>query len=74
MTTIDDAILNVARDNWRKVAFFIGSVQRDLADSLSDTQVAGRVEALVREGHLEAQGDLSRWRYREVRLPRRRSD
>jgi hypothetical protein len=31
--------------------------------------VAGRVRALVENGQLEAQGDLSGWRYSEVRLP-----
>lgn len=28
-----------------------------------------RIKALVAAGKLESQGDLSRWRYSEVRLP-----
>ena len=31
--------------------------------------VAQRICALVENGQLEAQGDLSRWRHSEVRLP-----
>jgi len=31
--------------------------------------LAGRIEALVQEGRLVAQGSLKRWRHSEVRLP-----
>jgi hypothetical protein len=31
--------------------------------------VAERIRALVEDGQLEAQGDLSKWRHSEVRLP-----
>ena len=33
--------------------------------------IAKRVEALVRDGHLVAQGDIRKWRHSEVRRPQR---
>ena len=35
----------------------------------SNHSYAERIEALVREGRLIAQGDITKWRYSEVRLP-----
>jgi hypothetical protein len=31
--------------------------------------IARRIEALVRDGRLVAQGDITNWRHSEVRLP-----
>ncbi len=31
--------------------------------------IATRIEILVRDGHLLAQGDIKNWRYSEVRKP-----
>ena len=31
--------------------------------------IASRIEALVQEGRLAAQGDLKKWRHSEVRIP-----
>jgi hypothetical protein len=52
---IDDAVLAVADEHWHKVA------GHDL--------IAQRIVALVEDGRLIAQGDISRWRQSEVRLP-----
>ena len=36
---------------------------------VDEDSVAERICALVEDGQLEAQGDLSRWRHSEVKLP-----
>ena len=66
---IDAAILSAASDQWRKVALIIGNVvsRRDEIAAESEL-VAKRIVALVKSGRLESQGDLSKWRYSEVRL------
>jgi hypothetical protein len=69
---IDGLILSTAVSQWRKVAFIVGSVFDECRKNGTRTSVyaiAGRIRALVDEGKLEAQGNLSRWRYSEVRLP-----
>jgi hypothetical protein len=71
---IDGAILSVAETSWRKVALVIGRVQRTLDKDFSQGDaglnlIAERIEALVHERHLLAQGDLKKWRYSEVRKP-----
>src|ERR1700680_4042797 len=57
---------------WRKVAMIMSQVvdecrRRGGCADLHD--VAERICALVEDGQLEAQGDLSTWRHSEVRLP-----
>jgi hypothetical protein len=73
---IDELILSFARTDWRKVAMIIGRVLfhcRDTGLSIDhddfDLRVAERIVALVEAGKLQAQGNLSRWRHSEVRLP-----
>jgi hypothetical protein len=71
---IDDAILAVAQPSWRKVAMIIVKAAERLGSVLPEGEdgyrlVARRIKALVRDGHLVAQGDVSKWRYSEVRLP-----
>jgi hypothetical protein len=71
---IDDAILAVALPHWRKVAMVIAKTSERLGSFSTDGDVqyhsyAERIEALVREGRLIAQGDITKWRYSEVRLP-----
>ncbi len=73
-TKIDGAILSVMEPSWRKVATIIGKASRVDGIGVPDNEeghkiVASRIEALVREGQLVAQGNLKRWRYSEVRLP-----
>lgn len=69
---VDGLILSTAVSQWRKVAFIIGTVltacEKD-GIRISDYAISGRIRALVDEGKLEAQGNLSRWRFSEVRLP-----
>jgi hypothetical protein len=73
-TDIDNAILAVAQTSWRKVAMIIVKAAKTLGPDLpegdvGDDMVAERIEALVRAGRLVSQGDISRWRHSEVRLP-----
>jgi hypothetical protein len=69
---VDSLILSLAKTQWRKVAMIIGQVLdecRRLGINIDEHGVAERIRALVEGGQLEAQGDLSRWRHSEVRLP-----
>ena len=64
-------ILSIANNHWQKVAMVVATVLLDGGeefDSVDDFTVAERVAALVKEGKLESQGDLSEMRYSKVRL------
>ncbi|WP_139178579.1 DUF3658 domain-containing protein [Lysobacter sp. yr284] len=57
--------------HWRKVAWVVGSVTGSVPDQVAgipDSFFAKRVAEMVALDRLEAQGDLSRIRYSEVRL------
>jgi hypothetical protein len=74
LSEIDRAVLAVADEEWRKVAMVIARAAEILTPEKSQSDeglrlIAGRVAELVRDGHLISQGDLSQWRYSEVRLP-----
>lgn len=71
---IDAAVLNVVQPSWRKVAMIIVKAAEKLGTGLPDGEdgynlIAARIEALVTDGRLEAQGDVTRWRHSEVRQP-----
>ena len=71
---IDDAILAVVQPSWRKVAMIIAQTADNLGDDLPNGEtghnlIAGRVAALVDNGNLVAQGDITNWRFSEIRLP-----
>ena len=71
---IDSAILDVAKPDWLKVARIISDVARaERHDVVGNGDlfkaISRRIKALVREGRLIAQGDLSKPRHCEVRLP-----
>ena len=69
---VDGLILSFAKVQWRKVAMIIGQVLGEcgrLGISIDEHGVAQRICALVEGGQLEAQGNLSRWRHSEVKLP-----
>lgn len=71
---IDEVILSIAETSWRKVAFVIGRVVSTMGSDLPEGEagynvVAKRIEALVGDGRLLAQGDIKKWRYSEVRKP-----
>jgi len=77
----DDAIdlailstLSAAGGRWRKVAMVISRVANGICDDFPEGDeryelVARRIEALVADGRLEAQGNIKNWRFSEVRLP-----
>jgi len=70
---IDEAILSVAQPHWLKVAMVIAKTSRVEGIGVTDDEhgyqvVASRIEALVRDGRLAAQGNLKKWRHSEVRL------
>jgi hypothetical protein len=72
---IDGAILSLlsaANGRWKKVAMVIIRVADAMGDDLPRGDdgyqlVARRIEALVSEGRLIAQGDIKNWRFSEVR-------
>jgi hypothetical protein len=71
---IDEAILSVTATSWRKVARVIVMTDKILGDSLQEGEprldlVADRIEALIHDGRLLAQGNIKKWRYSEVRKP-----
>jgi protein-disulfide isomerase-like protein with CxxC motif len=69
---VDGLVMEFAKPTWRKVARIILEVlnacERDNFD-VDATMVAGRIRFLVEQGRLEAQRDLSQWRFSEVRRP-----
>ena len=68
---IDEAILENASTQWRKVARVIGSAMPASEDSVPrvpDLFYAERVRHLVAAGKLESQGNLEYMRSSEVRL------
>ncbi len=72
MEAIDAAVLHAASRNWRKVAFVVGTAMGSLSGRVSgipDVFYAQRVALLADQGRLEFQGDLSRMRHSEVRIP-----
>lgn len=69
---IDALILLFAREQWRKVAMIISIVLDESgrrAIDVDEHAVAERIRALVDQGQLEVQGNLSDWRHSEVKLP-----
>jgi hypothetical protein len=67
---IDALLLQTASLQWSKVAFVVAKVAHAL-NARSDQEyeaIGGRVRALVYDGHLIAQGDLTDLRHSEVRL------
>ena len=69
-TQIDDYILRTVGPSWRKVAMIVGGAitTSGLGDP-SANAVAKRIAALVKDGRLEADGNISDWRHSEVRRP-----
>jgi hypothetical protein len=72
---IDDAIftyLGTANGNWRKVAMVIGRAANSITENPIDEayeMVARRIEALVAGQKLLSRGDITNWRYSEIRIP-----
>jgi hypothetical protein len=71
---IDQVILAVAEPRWQKVAMVMAKTMRADGVGVADDDdgyevIASRIRALVECGRLEAQGDLHKPRFSEVRLP-----
>ena len=75
---IEEAILSAVWERWKKVAMVIANVSEDLGPELPTGDerydvISDRIEVLVREGRLEAQGNTRNWRFSEVRRSDSRS-
>jgi len=71
---LDRLVLTEATARWVKVARIVARVGQSEIDLDTDKGyqlIADRIVALVSAGELEAQGDLTNWRFSEVRLPPR---
>jgi hypothetical protein len=69
---IDERILFFVRPQWRKVAFVLGKVIHEFDAkriSVSEERLGERLRALINSKQIEPAGDVSRWRFSEVRLP-----
>jgi len=71
---VDEVILSITETSWRKVASVIIKVAETLGSDLPEGDagyniVAKRIDSLVRDGRLLAQGDIKKWRHSEVRKP-----
>jgi hypothetical protein len=74
---LDQLILSVAKSKWQKVAMVIIKAHKiaERTDfKTSDGALASRISAMCTDGRLELQGNLSRWRHSEVRLPAKVDD
>jgi hypothetical protein len=67
--TLDALILSAASERWQKIAKIIAVISDRGDDETKLDAIATLIRALVDDGKLQAKGDLSRWRYSEVRLP-----
>jgi hypothetical protein len=77
LQAIDAALLGCVSTEWRKVARIVGAAMLEQADrtcGISDIAYSRRVQHLVEAGVLESQGNLSRMRFSEVRLARRKAN
>ena len=68
---IDDAVLSSIGPRWQKVAMVIIRAEEKFYGHLPEGEdakiIAARLEFLIETGRLESQGDISRWRFSEVR-------
>jgi hypothetical protein len=69
---IEEAILSAVGERWKKVAMVIAKVSEAMGTELPTEDeryelISDHIEALVRAGRLEAQGNTKNWRFSEVR-------
>jgi hypothetical protein len=74
IVTIDSAILATASNDWQKFGMVIAKVsssnRADFTEDEDDFElIAQRIEAMIDEGRLVAEGDAKNWRRSEVKLP-----
>ena len=65
---LDALLLAQTNAHWQKVAMIIGKAMSVNKECDSD-RMGQRIAALVDAGKLESAGDISNWRFSEVRLP-----
>ena len=70
---LDALILARADLHWHKVALLIARVSSDerfpASDKLDDMEViSGRIRQLIADGRIEVRGDVTEWRFSEVRI------
>jgi hypothetical protein len=68
---IDAMLLAQVEDRWLKVARVILNAM-EAFENWDEDRLTLRMKALVHEGKIESAGDISKWRFSEVRLPPRR--
>ena len=74
---VDDAVfayLATTNGRWRKVAMVFARVTEAFGEEFPEGEAGHelfdrRIQALVGEGRLAAQGDITLWRHSEIRLP-----
>jgi len=69
---IDERILFFVRPQWRKVAFVLAKVIHEFdakGIGISEKRLEKRLRVLIKLKQIEPAGDISRWRFSEVRLP-----
>ena len=64
---LDSLILSSVSDRWQKVAKIIAVVSERQSDAANIGAIENRIRALVENGKLETKGDLSQWRFSEIR-------
>ena len=69
---IDSALMSNTAKGWRKIARVVGTTMMELESTykgLPDLFYGQRMVDLVKKGKLLSQGDITRMRYSEVKLP-----
>jgi len=69
---IDERILFFVGPQWRKVAFVLGKVVHEFdakGIGVSEERLEQRLRVLIELQQIEPAGDISRWRFSEIRLP-----
>lgn len=69
---LDAFVLSSSKTRWQKVAMIIVTVSLECERNginVSDDAIAAHIRSLVDDGKLQSQGNLSRWRHCEVKLP-----
>jgi hypothetical protein len=70
---IDSFILSAVGEHWTKVAMVIARVANAMSRDLPNGDegyeaISQRIESLVHDGRLAAQGNTKNWRFSEIRL------
>ena len=72
ISDIDRTLLPFCREHWLKVARVVIETLEAFEKRRSEivsSAIDARMAALVRNGRLEAKGNIRKWRFSEVRLP-----